>query len=187
MDAFGRRFGALVAFPAGLHDEWKYNPEQDRNDDLGFLKALVARLVRDWNADPGRVYAAGWSNGGSMVHRLAAEAPDVFAAVTSVSGPLRNDEAIIGKDAARLLVFAGGRDSQFIHSIRDGVATWRQRVGCRAGRAEPVADGARRIACPGGRVVLYDLAEMAHEWPPNGAFGVDVHQVMWDFYTGPAG
>jgi polyhydroxybutyrate depolymerase len=186
MDAFARRYTALVAYPAGYDQEWQYNPEHDRYDDVGFLQALVARLVRDWNADPDRVYAAGWSNGGSMVHRLAAQAPDVFAAVTSVSGPLRNDEAIVGPDAAPLLVFAGGRDAQFINSIRDGMATWRDRVGCRAGRARTVADGATRTECAGGRAVLYDLADMGHEWPPNGAFGVDVHEVMWDFYRSHA-
>jgi poly(3-hydroxybutyrate) depolymerase len=39
-------------------------------------------------------------------------------------------------------------------------------------------------ACAGGReVIQYDIAEMAHSWPANGAFGFDVHDTLWDFFS----
>ena len=57
-------------------------------DDVGFLLALVNTIAGEANIDPLRVYATGWSNGGGMVHRLACEAADVFAAVAPIANPL---------------------------------------------------------------------------------------------------
>lgn len=55
-------------------------------DDLGFLRVLVNRLRDELPLDPPRTYSAGVSNGGMMSYRLAAELPDLFAAICSVAG-----------------------------------------------------------------------------------------------------
>lgn len=54
-------------------------------DDVGFLGALVAKLVPEINVDRRRVFAVGVSSGGSMSIRLALEAPSWFRAVAAVS------------------------------------------------------------------------------------------------------
>jgi len=54
-------------------------------DDVGFIRAVVAQVLKDNAADPKRVYATGISNGGMMAYRLACEASDVFAAIAPVS------------------------------------------------------------------------------------------------------
>lgn len=55
-------------------------------DDVGYIRALVKDASKKFNVDPKRVYAFGLSGGGYFVHRLACEAPDVFAAIVSMSG-----------------------------------------------------------------------------------------------------
>jgi hypothetical protein len=54
---------------------------------VAFIRAIHADLSRRLRLDARRIYAAGFSNGGQMVHRLAAEAGDVFAATASWASP----------------------------------------------------------------------------------------------------
>jgi poly(3-hydroxybutyrate) depolymerase len=61
--------------------------EQNGNpvpDDIAFLKSLVAHLVERSITDPGRVYLAGFSNGGFMALRAVCEGMDLFAAVATI-------------------------------------------------------------------------------------------------------
>lgn len=85
--------GMLVAFPEGLGRGWgagtratKQRP--DPGLDVRFTEALIKHLVRTERADPGQVYVAGFSNGGSMALRMAAERPALLAGAASVSGQL---------------------------------------------------------------------------------------------------
>lgn len=55
-------------------------------DDVAFLRALVDSVAQVTCIDLNRVYATGFSNGGDMAQRLACDASDVVAAVTSVAG-----------------------------------------------------------------------------------------------------
>ncbi|MFG3099758.1 alpha/beta hydrolase family esterase [Streptomyces sp. NPDC048182] len=98
--AAGKR-GMLVAYPEGLDHGWgagtRKTPQRpDPARDVRFAEALVAHLVRTERADPRRVYAAGFSNGGSMALRLAADRPRLLAGAASVSGQLPT-----GADAVR--------------------------------------------------------------------------------------
>ena len=70
--------GAIVASPSGIGFSWNAGSccGQARRrsvDDVGFLRALVADVVRRDGADPGRVSAVGFSNGGMMALRAACE------------------------------------------------------------------------------------------------------------------
>jgi poly(3-hydroxybutyrate) depolymerase len=56
-------------------------------DDVAFVRAIHADLAAQLRLDPRRVHAAGFSNGSQMVHRLAAEAGDLFASVAGWAGP----------------------------------------------------------------------------------------------------
>lgn len=55
-------------------------------DDVGFAVKLVKYLQREYGFSKHNVFAAGNSNGGAMGYMLAYKAPDVFAAIGSVSG-----------------------------------------------------------------------------------------------------
>ncbi len=67
-------------------DMWGNNP-----DHVGYLLALVESIKSKYNVDPQRVHLIGHSNGGFMCHRMACEASEVFASVTSISGAMWND------------------------------------------------------------------------------------------------
>jgi polyhydroxybutyrate depolymerase len=76
--------GFIVAYPDGVDPAWNVGPCCTRSrttDDLGFAKALVAKLISEGCIDTKRVYAAGFSNGGGMAHHVACNAADIFAAV----------------------------------------------------------------------------------------------------------
>ena len=79
-----------------------------RADDVGFLAALVARLVGELGVDPQRVFAAGVSNGGSMALRLALQDPQryraVAAALTNVPAPQNFQCPTVGTTPSTMLV-----------------------------------------------------------------------------------
>ena len=94
------RDGVAIVYPQGFAGQWNdcratgsYAAKQRNLDDVGFLRAVVARLDGD-PALGGRriatdaVFAAGLSNGGHMALRLALEAPDFVAGVAAIAASL---------------------------------------------------------------------------------------------------
>ena len=55
-------------------------------DDIGFTKTIIDTISTELNIDRKRIYAIGGSNGGMLVHRIAAELSDIFAAVAENQG-----------------------------------------------------------------------------------------------------
>jgi poly(3-hydroxybutyrate) depolymerase len=56
-------------------------------NDLGFFDAMVSDLGLNFAIDPKRLYVSGFSNGGQMSGRLAAERSTVFASLAAAAGP----------------------------------------------------------------------------------------------------
>jgi polyhydroxybutyrate depolymerase len=73
-------------------------------DDVGFIRALIHRLVADHPVDPRRIYATGMSNGGMMSHRLGIELSDRFAAIAPVVAALFGDETKPTHAVAALMI-----------------------------------------------------------------------------------
>jgi polyhydroxybutyrate depolymerase len=61
---------------------------RDHWDDVAFLDALIDYLCEHLPVDARRIYLAGFSNGGMMVHRYAAERSERLAAAAVVSGAI---------------------------------------------------------------------------------------------------
>ncbi|CAN5278216.1 PHB depolymerase family esterase [soil metagenome] len=85
--------GFVVAYPDGIDFSWADGrgasiPDQQGIDDVGFLSALVQRLVTDFGIDPGRVFVTGLSAGAFMANRLACDRADLIAAIAPVGGTL---------------------------------------------------------------------------------------------------
>lgn len=82
-------------------------------DDVGFLGAVVARLIADIGAAPRRVFATGVSAGGFMAIRLAIEAPSQFRAVAAVSANVPTSENFKCKpagDSTSVMLMNGTED-----------------------------------------------------------------------------
>jgi polyhydroxybutyrate depolymerase len=91
--AESRRF--LLCYPIGTLDaqnRWFWNgpdflsfSNPDR-DDSGYLRALIEEIQRRFRVDPKRIYATGYSSGGAMCHRFAAENSELVAGIVSMAG-----------------------------------------------------------------------------------------------------
>jgi polyhydroxybutyrate depolymerase len=79
--------GTLLVVPDGVDKSWSHvgGPSHKR-DDIAFLHAVVADAERRWPVDRARVFAAGFSIGGSMVWDLACHGAKGFAAFLPFSG-----------------------------------------------------------------------------------------------------
>lgn len=114
------RHGAVVVYPQGFEQHWNdcrktgdYAAKQRAVDDVGFLRAVVARLDGDPALGARRiaadeVFATGLSNGGQMALRLALEAPDLVAGVAAIAANLPTADNFIcaptNKPVAVLLI-----------------------------------------------------------------------------------
>ncbi|KZS42424.1 hypothetical protein AWE51_02990 [Aquimarina aggregata] len=68
---------------------WAINNNFGGNeDDLGFSNALIDKIESEFNINPKRIYATGFSNGGFFSYRLACELSPRIAAVASVAGSM---------------------------------------------------------------------------------------------------
>ena len=162
---------------------------RNKVDDVGFLSAMIDRMISSGKADPKRVYATGMSNGGMMSHRLALELSDKVAAVAPVVGALFGDEndpprgvpiLIINGAVDRIVPAEGGALSpggssiaagQEDHSLAPSKAQgefWARAGRCKASvtRAVPGASLTEYPGCAGGVEVLhYTVTNNGHAWP----------------------
>lgn len=168
------RGGEFVAiFPNGPGIQWNDGRAETRSefDDVGFVRALIAEAAVRQGVDPERVFAAGISNGGMFVQRLACEAPEAFRAMGVVVANMPADLApvcaparalpmlFITGDADRLMPFEGGEISAIrilgigvggtVLSQAETAAFWRGVAGCAGGsdaQALPdIADDGTRV------------------------------------------
>jgi len=166
----------------------------DRVDDVGFVMAALQEVRELLHVDPRRIYAVGFSNGGMLVHRLAAEKPEVWAAVAPLAGSAGGR-----KDAnhpwwhipdpalpVSVLMMQGLRDEQIPYlggrvggkpgareylSAEDSARFWARSDGCEEPpETREIMGGivtlhAWKNCRNGTEVVLYTLHEWGHVWP----------------------
>ena len=223
----GRREGFVVVYPEGSGRfanrllTWNAGhccgqAMQRRVDDVGFVRALIDRLVADYPVDARRVYATGISNGGMMSHRLGIELPDKLAAIAPVVAALFGDEKKPAQGVAALMIngaldasvpAAGGAPGGRFPDSWDGTPAlpataqgrfWAEANGC-AAIPETVAQGPvqrTRYRCPAGRdVELLLVADNPHAWPggvPGSRLGatpstaINATDEIWAFFKAHA-
>ncbi len=194
------RAGFVVVFPngysrlpGGKFATWNAGGccgnARDRGvDDIGFVRALVARVQSQVSIDGARIFATGMSNGGMLAHRLACEAPDVFRAVASVAGTDATTRCAPSRPASVLhiharndthVLFTGGagedafRDATKVMdfvSVPETVARWVKRNQCaptpRRILDRPGAYCEAYSGCAGGVSVQLCVTEGGgHSWP----------------------
>lgn len=81
--------GAIAVLPQGVafNGTFHWSSHGDTfagADDVGFFVALLQWLEGGLAIDPARVYMVGFSNGGGMTQRFAAERPDLLRAAASI-------------------------------------------------------------------------------------------------------
>jgi polyhydroxybutyrate depolymerase len=61
---------------------------QNNVNDVGFIKALIEKLRKEFRIDAKRIYVTGHSNGGMMAYRVGAELSELIAAIAPVAGSI---------------------------------------------------------------------------------------------------
>ncbi len=85
------KYNFLVVYPDGLGKSWhddRSDPisfaHKNNIDDIGFLRKMIEKLISEYHADPGRIFATGISNGGFMCFRISRSLTDYIKAVAPV-------------------------------------------------------------------------------------------------------
>lgn len=193
-DAVADAHGFAVVYPDGIDYSWADGrgasvPDRQGVDDVGFISALVDRLVAENGIPRGRVYATGMSAGGFMANRLACDRADLFAAIAPVTGTLGTNVGCNPSRPVSVLATYGTADP--IVPFNGGPMTgrgggstvlsgpalvdrWRQVNGCPAPSDEllpATGDGTEthRIAshgCAAGTSVVFMRVDGGgHTWP----------------------
>jgi polyhydroxybutyrate depolymerase len=111
--------GFIVAYPNAVNGHWndgrgvrRFRSHRHGIDDVGFVRALIDKLVAECDADPSRVYATGISNGAMMCHRLGCELGERIAAIAPVAGgmPVLLAEACRPQVPVSVLAINGTQD-----------------------------------------------------------------------------
>ncbi|UKY48917.1 alpha/beta hydrolase family esterase [Streptomyces inhibens] len=194
LDEDARARGMLIAYPEGLHKLWgagtqvtEQRPDPDL--DVRFTKTLIDELVRTERADPERVYVVGFSNGGSMALRVAAQHPELLAGAAAVSGELPTGAAAVkptgpvpamiiygADDPVRPLAGmpsptpapAGEEPVTPTMSARDSAGAFAAAGGAGKPATETEAGYDRtvwRLRNPGATVQLLVMHDAGHAWP----------------------
>lgn len=198
--SYSERHGVIVVFPNGAsrHADGRlatWNAGQccgyarDRKiDDVGFVRALVARLRAQLSIDPERIWATGMSNGGMMSQRLACDAADLIRGIASVAGPdetlscapsrpvrvlhihARDDDHVPYDGGGRPGVSPARRQVEAYVSAPETAARWVQRNRCSPAAATvldvPGARCERWTGCADGvQVQLCSTETGGHSWP----------------------
>lgn len=192
--------GFIVVYPDAVDKNWNDGREspflasqRDGVNDVGFISALLDKLVKTLKIDQKQIYATGMSNGGIMSQRLGCELSGKIAAIAPVAGsmaeklepdckPSRPVPVLLihGTDDP-LVRWQGGaviRDNRgTVLPVPDTVKKWVRLDGCNATpevSREPDKDSqdgtqVRRevyAGCKAGsEVVLYAVEGGGHTWP----------------------
>lgn len=165
-------------------------------DDVGLSVAIVNMISSRCRIDSRRVYAHGFSNGGGMAHRLAREAANVFAAVSSVSMPVLVPDEIPSRPVS-VIHFHGTSDSTINYdggvlfgeeyiSANESFTNWAGVNGCTGQPVETFKNGNARSmtyqSCEGGtQVTLCTVTGGSHVLYGNGS--VDIADAAWEFMS----
>ncbi len=196
----------IVAYPSGLSGSWNAGvccapSNTNGEDDVGFIREMVAAVEAKVCVDQKRVYATGHSNGAFLSHRLACEASDLITAIAPASGtigialpdckPTRPVPVLHFHGTADPLVPYGGGNGA---SVADTITFWATHDGCTDAPVQTYKKGAvhceARTKCAGGSQVELCTADGGgHCWPgsatcPVGApiTDIDGDEYMMTFF-----
>jgi polyhydroxybutyrate depolymerase len=166
----------------------------DGVDDVGFLTQVIQDVQRRLPIDPRRIYMVGFSNGGMLAYRFAAEHTHTLSALATVAATIGGEPAQ-GEPLWRipdpqaplpLISFHGladdaipaqggispkrGGEQSFL-SVNDSIDFWVRNNGCDSepmlsqGHQNHVRIQTWEKCRQGADVVLYLMANWGHVWP----------------------
>lgn len=208
-DGTGRFGNMLLTWNAGNCCGYALD---NKSDDIGFIRALIMKIIEKHQADPGRIYVTGLSNGGMMSYALACGLSDMIAAIAPVSGA-QNWEPCVPKGPVSVLIFHGTADQHVLYeggrpkksidrrhkrvdtSVKDSALFWIRNNGC---VVTPLKEEKGNIIIEsyrggkgGSEVIIYTIKDGGHAWPGGergSRFGDDptkeisATDIIWEFF-----
>jgi polyhydroxybutyrate depolymerase len=188
---------AEVVYPVAIKESWNAigccdYASAHHVDDLGFLKALVAKV------DPGhkrKVYVVGYSNGARLVYRVACTDPALFDGYAAVKGGPMSDCVV--KKPANILQVASLDDPEVAYKpgekgreplpVTTELSRLKAAEKCPA-TAKVTHSGTMTYSvwngCAGNsRVALAVWQDGKHSFPRPPASKPAAAQVIWAFFT----
>lgn len=111
--------GFAIVAPEGLNGGWNagfVDLSGKKQDDVGFIQAVIETVSRQTSIDARRIYVVGHSNGGMLAHSVGAALSNKFAAIACVSATT----GIFGsKGLVEMKPPTGCTNVLIIHSKRD--------------------------------------------------------------------
>ena len=198
--AEARRF--LVAYPQGSKgvlglapSDWNVGTccgaaHQENLDDVGFILGVIARVSEHVSVDPGRIYVAGFSDGGRMAYHLACQAAGRIAAIGVVAGSLLDAQCSPDRPMP-VIAFHGTADTQVAYdemaltrvsrdvpawgrNLTPSIRFWSAHDGCRDAVARGISAHVVRTViapCDGSDLALYTIDGGVHGWPGEAGGG----------------
>ena len=128
MDNYAHQNGIGVIYPEGIKRSWNVGKAilNDEND-IGFVNALIDSVSLKYNIDSNRIYACGFSNGGTFSYELMCGLSNKIAAFGSVGGNFSiNENRLCNIDREIPLIHIHGtrdRLQKYNHSDGDFLST----------------------------------------------------------------
>jgi poly(3-hydroxybutyrate) depolymerase len=167
-------------------------------DSLDYLVNLVIYLQDEYGLSKTKAFAAGFSNGGFMAHRVAMEASDTFLAVASVAGVMtnmiwdeRSDKTSIGVleiyGTADTIIPQNGNDTALPYPpIEDVMKYWAQANGLSASGTEQLSGVAELTKYTAflnkTQVWSVKIDGGEHVWPTEDIAGFNANELILDFF-----
>jgi polyhydroxybutyrate depolymerase len=187
--------GLIVVYPSGttlrgsgtgvLPKVWRMGP-RSLELDVTFISDLIDKLEAEYNIDPTRIYADGFSNGGGMSFAVSCRLSHRIAAVGAVAAAQTlpwdwcNDSTPVPTVAFHgtadpMVPYKGGKSRDpfnpvMFPDVRDWAANWARRNRCSADPSDTrVTANVRRLAYTNcadhADVILYTVEGGGHTWP----------------------
>src|SRR5687768_9518447 len=185
----------IVATLEAEGGRWNVPVQDNRADDVVYVRDVIAHVAARVCTDETRVYATGFSGGGRMASLLGCRLGSRIAAIAPVSG-LRTPGPCNGRPVA-VLTFHGladpqnpydghaaGRGAEWLESVPDALAGWARHNSCKGNVVLDDPPGPlstmRYDGCAGGTEVrMIRIDGLGHTWARK---EVDTTGVMWQFF-----
>lgn len=195
--------GFVAVYPDGITGCWNAGRCCGAADDVGFIRSLLDRLIKELPIDRSRIFVTGVSGGAAMAYRLACELSSRITAIASVAGgssldaPCRPARPVSvlemhGSDDSNLPYNGGGPNN--VSPILQVVQRWVALDGC-VGDPDLAQSGITKSStwgrCKSGSVVRLDtIVGGRHTWfgcsvPPCDPVPgePDANAEVWSFFS----
>ncbi|MDE6342571.1 MAG: dienelactone hydrolase family protein [Muribaculaceae bacterium] len=119
----------VLVFPEGIDHGWDISG----NRDVDFVCAIIDKMEKEQNINPGRVYLTGFSMGGMFTYHCANRISDKIAAFVPVSGyPMWDKSAYSTRPVPIMHVHGTGDDVCVYSGVQPTLDNWIKRNQCNA-------------------------------------------------------